>query len=184
MIFPQSLSEDEKLNFMNKTVSWMKLTENIMDSCFVLNFGYSQPLPWPQVILLYSYWYISVPLFDLTQVRLTLDSQLHLTPGTGGLKVPSSCTVVIIAGLVSQIQHHQKATLLSTMSGKYLHKVEAVMARVDAITEDLDHMPLAAFLFRQQPVLDKEVEVWPLWEIQLCNFSFIITNSWFQINWH
>ena len=101
-------------------------------------------------------------MFDLTQVRLTLDSQLHLTPGTGGLKVPSSCTVVIIAGLVSQIQHHQKATLLSTMSGKYLHKVEAVMARVDAITEDLDHMPLAAFLFRQQPVLNKEVEVWPL----------------------
>ena len=103
--------------------------------------------------------YISVPLFDLTQVRLTLDSQLHLTPGTGGMKVPSSCTVVIIAGLVSQIQHHQKATLLSTLSGKYLNKVEAVMARVDAITEDLDHMPLAAFLFRQKPVLDKEVEV-------------------------
>ena len=103
MIFPQSLSEDEKLNFMNKTVSWIQLTENIIDSCFVLNFGYSQPLPWPQVILLYSHWYISVPLFDLTQMRLTLDSQLHLTPGTGGLKVPSSCTVVIIAGLVSQI---------------------------------------------------------------------------------
>ena len=41
------------------------------------------------------------------------------------------------------------------LSGKYLHKVEAVMARVDAITEDLDHMPLAAFLFR----LEKEVEV-------------------------
>ena len=37
-------------------------------------------------------------MFHLTQVRLTLDSQLHLTPGTGGLKVPSSCTVVIIAG--------------------------------------------------------------------------------------
>ena len=55
IIFPQSVSEDEKLNFMNKTVSWIKLTENIMDSCFVLNFGYSQPLPWPQVILLYSY---------------------------------------------------------------------------------------------------------------------------------
>ena len=141
----------------------MKLTENIMDSCFVLNFGYSQPLPWPQVILLIQILiYISVPLFDLTQVRLTLDSQLHLTPGTGGLKVPSSCTVVIIAGLVSQIQHHQKATLLSTMLGKYLHTVEAVMARVDAITEDLDHMPLAAFLFRQQPVLDKEIEVWPM----------------------
>ena len=33
------------------------------------------------------------------------------------------------------------------------------MARVDAITEDLDHMPLAAFLFRQKPVLENEVEV-------------------------
>ena len=101
-------------------------------------------------------------MFDLTQVRLTLDSQLHLTPGTGGLKVPSSCTVVIIAGLVSQIQHHQKATLLSTLSGKYLNKVEAVMTRVDTITEDLDHMPLAAFIYRQKPVLDKAVEVWRL----------------------
>ena len=49
-----------------------------------------------------------------------------------------------------------------TLSGEYLHKVEAVMARVDAITEDLDHMPLAAFIYRQKPVLDKEVEVWPL----------------------
>ena len=53
-------------------------------------------------------------------------------------------------------------TLLLTLSGKYLNKVEAVMARVDAITEDLDHMPLAAFIYRQKPVLDKEVEVWRL----------------------
>ena len=45
------------------------------------------------------------------------------------------------------------------MSGEYLNKVEAVMARVDAITEDLDHMPLATFLIRQRPVLEKEVEV-------------------------
>ena len=100
------------MNFMNKTVSWIKLTENIMDSCFVLNFGYSQPLPWPQVILLLQLVIYSVPLFDLTQVRLTLDSQLHLTPGTGGMNAPSSCTVVIIAGQSTYSTIHQKATLL------------------------------------------------------------------------
>ena len=101
-------------------------------------------------------------MFDLTQVRLTLDSQLHLTPGTGGMNAPSSCTVVIIAGQSTYSTIHQKATLLSTLSGKYLNKVEAVMTRVDAITEDLDHMPLAAFIYRQKPVLDKEIEVWPM----------------------
>ena len=97
-------------------------------------------------------------MFDLTQVRLTLDSQLHLTPGTGGMNVPSSCTVVIIAGQ-SNFNNSPKGHTSLTLSGEYLHKVEAVMTRVDAITEDLDHMPLAAFLFRQKPVLEKEVEV-------------------------
>ena len=32
--------------------------------------------------------------------------------------------------------------------GEYLDKVDMVMTQVDWITEDIDHMPLAAFIFR------------------------------------
>ena len=34
--------------------------------------------------------------------------------------------------------------------GKYLDKVDRVMTQVDRITEDIDHMPVAAFIFRDQ----------------------------------
>ena len=34
------------------------------------------------------------------------------------------------------------------MSGKYLNKVDRVMTQVDRITEDIAHMPVAAFIFR------------------------------------
>ena len=32
--------------------------------------------------------------------------------------------------------------------GKYLDRVDRVMTQVDRITEDIDHMPVAAFIFR------------------------------------
>ena len=35
-------------------------------------------------------------------------------------------------------------------SGKYLDKVDRVMTQVDRLTEDIDHMPVAAFIFREQ----------------------------------
>ena len=34
--------------------------------------------------------------------------------------------------------------------GKYLDKVDRVMTQVDRITEDIDHMPFAAFIFRNK----------------------------------
>ena len=43
------LPEDEKLEFVRTSVSWIE-GRDIMDSCFVLNFGYEAPLPWPQVL--------------------------------------------------------------------------------------------------------------------------------------
>ena len=33
------------------------------------------------------------------------------------------------------------------MTGKYLNKVDRVMTQVDRITEDIAHMPVAAFIF-------------------------------------
>ena len=35
-------------------------------------------------------------------------------------------------------------------AGKYISKVDRVMTQVDRITEDIDHMPVAAFIFRDQ----------------------------------
>ena len=34
--------------------------------------------------------------------------------------------------------------------GKYLDKVDRVMTQVDRITEDIAHMPVAAFIFRHK----------------------------------
>ena len=34
--------------------------------------------------------------------------------------------------------------------GKYLDKVDRVMTQVDRITEDIAHMPVAAFIFRNR----------------------------------
>ena len=38
----------EKLEFVSKSVSWTQ-GYDILDTCFILNFGYKAPLPWPQV---------------------------------------------------------------------------------------------------------------------------------------
>ena len=43
-----ALTDEEKLEFVSKTVSWIQ-GKDIMDSCFILNFGYEASLPWPQV---------------------------------------------------------------------------------------------------------------------------------------
>ena len=43
------LPEDEKLEFVRTSVSFIEGKE-IMDSCFILNFGYEKSLPWPQVL--------------------------------------------------------------------------------------------------------------------------------------
>ena len=42
------LPKAEKLEFVKTSVAWIQ-GQDIMDTCFVLNFGYVGPLPWPQV---------------------------------------------------------------------------------------------------------------------------------------
>ena len=42
------LSIGEKLEFLKTSVSWIS-SKDIMDTCFVLNYGYEASLPWPQV---------------------------------------------------------------------------------------------------------------------------------------
>ena len=44
------LPELEKLEFLKASVSWIE-SKDIMDTCFVLNFGYPFPLSWPQVLI-------------------------------------------------------------------------------------------------------------------------------------
>ena len=41
----------EKWDFVKTSVSWIS-SKDIIDSCFVLNFGYKASLPWPQVNIL------------------------------------------------------------------------------------------------------------------------------------
>ena len=90
---------------------------------------------------------------------MTLDDEnggkgLKLVPGTFGMNVPSACTIVIIAG-TSMSPIKDKYTIHEYPSlGKYLDRVDRVMTQVDRITEDIDHMPVAAFIFR-----DKESRV-------------------------
>ena len=44
----RALHVEEKLEFVSKSVSWIQ-GKDIMDSCFILNFGFEAALPWPQV---------------------------------------------------------------------------------------------------------------------------------------
>ena len=44
------LLDAEKMEFVSKSVSWIQ-GQDIMDTCFILNFGYEAPLPWPQVYI-------------------------------------------------------------------------------------------------------------------------------------
>ena len=37
----------EKFEFVKSSVSW--ISSRSMENCFILNFGYDAPLPWPQV---------------------------------------------------------------------------------------------------------------------------------------
>ena len=46
----KALTDAEKLEFVSKSASWIQ-GKDIIDSCFILNFGYEASLPWPQVHL-------------------------------------------------------------------------------------------------------------------------------------
>ncbi len=43
-----------------------------------------------------------------------------------------------------------KLTIPAPCLGKFLDKVDRVMTQVDRITEDISHMPVAAFIFRDK----------------------------------
>ena len=97
---------------------------------------------------------------------------LQLVPGSLGMNVPSTCTIVIIAGNWFLIEFQVCAHAPSL--GKYLDKVDRVMTQVDRITEDIAQMPVAAFIFR-----DKESdEVYYSSDIrQLPEYKIIWENS-------
>ena len=42
------LTNMEKWDFVKTAVSWIS-SKDKMDGCFILNFGYKAPVPWPQV---------------------------------------------------------------------------------------------------------------------------------------
>ena len=46
------LTDEEKLAFLKTSVSWISSKD--MDTCFILNYGYEAPLPWPQVNISYG----------------------------------------------------------------------------------------------------------------------------------
>ena len=48
------LTRTEKLEFVRKAVSWIH-GRDIIETCFVLNFGYEDSLPWPQVHSLFCF---------------------------------------------------------------------------------------------------------------------------------
>ena len=72
---------------------------------------------------------------------------LQIVPGSYGMNVPSSCTIVFIKGK-NQFVFKDSCMLLTL--GKYLNRVDEVMTEVDKITENIEHMPVAAFIFRDK----------------------------------
>ena len=53
------LPTEQKLEFVKASVAWIQGKDN-MDSCFILNYGYEAPLPWPQVKMGKYEWFIKV----------------------------------------------------------------------------------------------------------------------------
>ena len=43
------LPDEEKLEFVKTSALWIQNKDTI-GSCFILNFGFDSPLPWPQVL--------------------------------------------------------------------------------------------------------------------------------------
>ena len=74
---------------------------------------------------------------------------LQLVPEPHGMDVPSACTIIIVAGKWIQINHPDKTNTFPPL-GKYLDKVDRVMTQVDRITENIDHISVAAFIFRDK----------------------------------
>ena len=48
----KNVPAEENFSFVRKSVYWIE-GRDVMDTCFVLNFGYEAPLPWPQVFSSY-----------------------------------------------------------------------------------------------------------------------------------
>ena len=95
----RGLPEAEKLEFVKTSVAWIQ-GQDTMDRCFVLNFGYVGPLPWPQVGI--GFYLESLNLSHL-KVFMTLDDEvlgtgLDIVTESYGMAVPSACTIVIVAG--------------------------------------------------------------------------------------
>ena len=132
-------------DFMKNIVAWINAREYFykngrdqLESCFVLNFGYLDELPYPSITVDMNHIKIFKRLASETPARANF-----IVPGTRsmhsdnpdmekitkgwGMNLPSSCSIVII-------------------SGKYLEIIDNVMLIVDAIAEDIDHVPLATFL--------------------------------------
>ena len=78
------------------------------------------------------------------------EDDLKLVPESQGMSVPSACTIVIIAGFGLIHSQTRNVNVTFSTAGKYISKVDRVMTQVDRITEDIDHMPVAAFIFRDQ----------------------------------
>ena len=63
--------------------------------------------------------------------------------------VPVQLSLLQVADWLSD-SHNKKFKETFPTPGKYISQVDRVMTQVDRITEDIDHMPLAAFIFRDQ----------------------------------
>ena len=70
----------------------------------------------------------------LPQIAVSVDEEIMWNIGTHGMNIPNECSIVIVAG-------------------KYLKMVDAVMMKVDQISENIDHIPTAIYIIEN---LDQE----------------------------
>ena len=104
---------------------------------------------------------------------MRLDNSLQLIPGTFGMNVPNTCTVVFIAGKYQKLDFvcipcwHTSHDIFLPLLGKYLDRVDKVMIMVENITEDISQMPIAAFIFKD----NESDEVYYSSEIRLGSFN-------------
>ena len=75
------MTHEEKIDLIQNIFKWMSNGEDDLQDqrCFILNFGFKLPFPFPEV-------------------QLYPNSDFHLNVGSLGLKSPSKCSIVVIGG--------------------------------------------------------------------------------------
>ena len=75
------MTAKEEAEFIDLVSVWRKGHDFPVEDCLFYNFGYDRELPYPQILL-------------------DLDDPINITINTLGMQVRTSCSIILIAGMI------------------------------------------------------------------------------------